>query len=126
MQTTSLHVSANQGKEKPPMAYKIFNSYRFMEHKKDPIIAIIANIMREEGLNIDQVAEMSNVHRSTLTGWFYGNTRTPMNYTVQAVLRSMGYEQTWTKTREVKAPMVGNVPETEHNVVKMYDARLAV
>lgn len=78
-----------------------YRTYNFID--KDPIIAEMRKLIREEGLmaKLDLVHQLSGVSVSTLHNWFDGDTKSPQNRTVQAIATSLGYEAVWTKNKKL-------------------------
>jgi hypothetical protein len=80
---------------------RIYRTYNMVD--KDPCIDKVRTIIQDEGLftNLNAVSEISSVSRTTLENWFHGDTKRPMNATLQAVLSSLGYETKYSKVKEI-------------------------
>jgi transcriptional regulator with XRE-family HTH domain len=76
---------------------KFYKSYSFVD--KDPAIDFARTAIQDSGLTYQQVSELSDVSVGTMIGWFHGKTRRPQYATIMAVMRGIGYEQRWVKTR---------------------------
>ena len=100
----------------------MYRTYRFID--KDPIIDKVRTLLKEEKLigKLGVVHELSGVSTSTLDNWFNGDTMSPQNRTVAAVITSLGYEMTFVKEktidldRELKA--AARWYEQQNNTVK--------
>jgi hypothetical protein len=80
--------------------------YKYYDFKnKDPIIAFVATCVALSNLSHARVAANSGVSGATLTNWFHGPTRRPQYATVAAVLGSLGYTQTWSRSRAKVVPL---------------------
>jgi transcriptional regulator with XRE-family HTH domain len=42
------------------------------------------------------------VSRSTLDNWFHGETKNPQHHTIAAVVTSLGYEETFQRTKTIE------------------------
>lgn len=85
------------------MARLVFSrTYRPIDGK-DPMIFKIKTMIKDEGLmgNLDLVAEIANIHPSTLIGWFDGDTISPIQRTTGSVISGLGYELEIVKKREI-------------------------
>lgn len=80
---------------------RIYRTYNFID--KDPIIDKVRTVLQDEGLDkrLNIVAELAGVSRSTLENWFEGITKRPQNYTVQAVVTSVGYESHFRRVKKI-------------------------
>ena len=68
-----------------------YKTYLFKD--KDPVIDLLRTIIfKEKSMTVQEVKELSGVSSSTLTKWFYGETRRPQHATVKAVAIAIGYE----------------------------------
>lgn len=76
-----------------------YRSYNFVD--KDPVIDRIRTIVKDEGLNYSEIGVISGVSSTTLHNWFEGATRRPQYATVAAVTSSLGYQQEFTKAKQV-------------------------
>jgi hypothetical protein len=70
---------------------KTRQGYRFRKKEKDPVITQVLNLIDESGLNDHQVAIRSDISPQTIKNWRDGVTRRPQNYTLDWVLRTLGY-----------------------------------
>ena len=76
---------------------RMYKSYSFVD--KDPAIDIARTAIQDCGLTYREVSELSDVSETTLVGWFHGKTRRPQHATIMAVMRGIGYEHRWVRTR---------------------------
>ena len=76
---------------------RMYKSYSFVD--KDPVLDTIRTAIQDLGLTYREVAELSDVSKTTLVGWFHGKTRRPQHATIMAVMRGIGYEHRWVRTR---------------------------
>jgi transcriptional regulator with XRE-family HTH domain len=79
----------------------VYRTYRFID--KDPVIDKIRTVLQDEGFDKKRhvVSRMSGVSPSTLANWFEGATKRPQHATLAAVITAVGYEFTFSKTREI-------------------------
>jgi hypothetical protein len=79
----------------------VYRTYRFMD--KDPVIDKMRTLLQDEGLmkKLDLVHQLSGVSTSTLDNWFNGDTKSPQNRTIMAVVTSLGYEMVPAKVKEI-------------------------
>jgi hypothetical protein len=88
-----------------PAVFRMFGyrTYPMSADKKDPIIFKIKNVLQEEGLLKKRsiVHQLSGVATGTLDGWFDGETVSPINRTVQAVITSLGYTTEFVKVKDL-------------------------
>lgn len=79
----------------------LLRTYRFID--KDPVCDELRTIVHEAGLSkkLRIVAELANLHHSTIKNLFHGATRRPQNATVMAIGTSLGYKREWVKDREL-------------------------
>lgn len=80
---------------------RIYRTYNFID--KDPIIDKVRTVLQDEGLaeKLGIVAELAGVSKTTLDNWFEGITKRPQNYTVQAVVTSVGYESHFRRVNKI-------------------------
>ena len=76
---------------------RMYKSYSFVD--KDPVLDTIRTAIQDLGLTYREVSELSDVSETTLVGWFHGKTRRPQHATIMAVMRGIGYEHRWVRTR---------------------------
>lgn len=69
---------------------KPYKTYMF--RNKDPIIDKVRTAVEDSGTSHRKISQDSGVSTSAMNGWFYGATRRPQFATVNAVLRSIGYD----------------------------------
>lgn len=74
------------------MAVTVYRTYRFMD--KDPVIDKMRTLIQDQGLmkKLELVHQLSGVSTSTLVNWFDGDTKSPQNRTIMAVVSSLGYK----------------------------------
>lgn len=80
-------------KKKGSSAYKVYDTYSFVD--KDPIIDFMRKPADE--YSYAELSRVSGVSATTIYNWFEGQTRRPSYATVIAVLRAMGYRETYTR-----------------------------
>ena len=93
------------------MAGFTYKSYSFID--KDPIIDEIRTIYAASGTNYRWIADESGVSISTLVNWFGGKTKRPQAASINAVLRSLGYQLSIT---ELRKPVKIDPPMPQHEV----------
>jgi hypothetical protein len=81
--------------------HRTLRTYRFTD--KDPICGEVQTVVQDVGLfkNLKHVAELANVHPSTVKNLFHGGTRRPQNATIMAILTSLGYKREIVKARDL-------------------------
>jgi len=65
-----------------------YKTYNFKD--KDPIIDQLRTLVEDSGKNWKDIADESGICKSTLYGWFQGNTLRPKFCTIMAVTRALG------------------------------------
>jgi hypothetical protein len=78
----------------------MYNTYRFSEKEKDPVIDIARTCVEifagTRGISFNKalklISKESGVTVSCMTNWFYGNVRKPFFCTVVAVVHATGRE----------------------------------
>ena len=80
---------------------RVYRTYNFID--KDPIIDKVRTVIQDEGLmaKLGIVSELAGVSKSTLDNWFEGITKRPQNYTVQAVVTSLGFESHFRRVEKI-------------------------
>jgi hypothetical protein len=80
---------------------RVYRTYNYVD--KNPVIDKVRTLISGEGLikELGIVHEISGVSTSTLDNWFNGTTRSPLHATVAAVITSLGYEETFTKKKDI-------------------------
>lgn len=80
----------------------VYRTYRYID--KDPVIDKVRTLVQDEGLfkKLSIVHQLSGVSTSTLENWFHGDTRSPQNRTVCAVITALGYEHSFVKSRQIE------------------------
>jgi hypothetical protein len=80
---------------------RTYRTYNYID--KNPVIDKVRTLLRDEGLikELKIVHEISGVGTSTVDGWLNGDTRNPQHHTVAAVITSLGYEETFVKTKDI-------------------------
>lgn len=86
------------------MAYKytkVLRPYNFID--KNPVIDVIRTAIQDAGLSkkLNIVADLASLSRTTPVGWLHGDIRDPRHSSIMAVMISLGYENTWNKSRKV-------------------------
>ncbi len=81
--------------------YRTLRTYRFTD--KDPVCDELKTVVQDMGLfkNLAHVADLANLHKSTVSNLFHGKTRKPQNATCMAILTSLGYKREIVKARDV-------------------------
>lgn len=72
------------------MRLSLYHTYTFTG--QDPAIRTIRSIKKQKHLSVKEIAEESGVSPNTIARWLSGSTNRPQFCTVQAVVRSMGYD----------------------------------
>lgn len=67
-----------------------YRSYNFRD--KDPIIDLVEKIFVDEGVKLSQVERDGGPKAATMKNWFAGKTHKPQFASVNAALRTIGYE----------------------------------
>jgi hypothetical protein len=82
--------------------HRQYRTYRYID--KNPVIDRIRTIVQDEGLfkKLNIVHQLSGVSSSTLNNWFHGDTKNPQHHTIAAVVTSLGYEETFAKTKTIE------------------------
>jgi hypothetical protein len=80
---------------------KVYRTYRFID--KDPVIDEIRTLVQDEGLikKLELVHQLSGVATTTIDNWFNGETKSPQNRTIMAVVTSLGYKHSFVKERDL-------------------------
>jgi hypothetical protein len=75
--------------------------YRFID--KDPVVDEIRTLVQDEGLikKLELVHQLSGVSTTTIDNWFNGETKSPQNRTIMAVVTSLGYKHSFVKERDL-------------------------
>ena len=76
----------------------LYKSYSFKD--KDPVIDEVRTLVADSDRTYQQVHEASGVSVTTLYNWFEGTTKKPQYATVMAVVRALGYESRFVKSRK--------------------------
>lgn len=77
----------------------------YIVRDKDPCIAQLREIAEGyyghsiNGKAINKITEGGGPSTSCMRAWFFGDTRRPVNTTIEAAGRAMGFERIWRKTR---------------------------
>lgn len=81
--------------------FRSYRTYRYIQ--KNPVIDKVRTVLQDEGLfkNLRVVHEISGVAVATLDNWFHGDTKNPFHSTIAAVMSSVGYEETFQKTKDI-------------------------
>ncbi len=79
----------------------LYRTYRYVD--KDPIIDKMRTLVQDEGLfkKLNIVHQLSGVSTSTLENWFHGDTKSPQNRTICAVITALGYEHSFSKVKQL-------------------------
>jgi hypothetical protein len=76
-------------------ALRVYRSYNFVD--KDPVIDQVQTIVQAAGLlrkgGLRKLHRLSGVSESATYNWFFGKTRRPMNASIEAVARALGYHR---------------------------------
>lgn len=75
----------------------LYKSYSFKD--KDPVIDEVRTLVADSDKTYQQVHEASGVSVTTLYNWFEGTTKKPQYATVMAVVRALGYEARFVRSR---------------------------
>ncbi len=80
---------------------RLYRTYRFID--KDPIIDEVRTLIQDEGLmkKLDIVHQLSGVATTTLDNWFNGETVSPQNRTISAVVTSLGYQRRFVRDHKI-------------------------
>ncbi|MGX9424872.1 MULTISPECIES: hypothetical protein [Bradyrhizobium] len=80
---------------------KLYRTYRFID--KDPVIDEIRTLVQDEGLikKLELVHQLSGVATTTIDNWFNGETKSPQNRTIMAVVTALGYKHSFVKERDL-------------------------
>jgi hypothetical protein len=80
---------------------RVLRTYRYID--KNPVIDKMRTVLQDEGLftKLNLVHELSGISSSCLYGLFHGDTRNPQHRTVAGVMSSLGYEETFVKTKDL-------------------------
>lgn len=65
-----------------------YRTYAFVD--KDPIIDWERTVVAKSGLSYSEIADKSNVSKTTIRNWFHGKTRKPQFATIAAVALACG------------------------------------
>jgi DNA-binding phage protein len=71
----------------------LYKSYNFVD--KDPIIDLMRGLVSEQKAAYARLSYDSGVSEATLRNWFDGKTKRPQFATVAAVMKALGYRQSW-------------------------------
>jgi lambda repressor-like predicted transcriptional regulator len=66
-----------------------YKTYSFVD--KDPVIDELRTVLTKKHTTIKKLSEDSDVSKSTIRNWFYGETKRPQHAPLVAVARAMGY-----------------------------------
>lgn len=79
----------------------LLRTYRFVD--KDPVCDELRTLVHDAGLSkkLKIVAELANLHPSTIKNLFHGATKRPQNATVMAIGTSLGYKRDWVRDRDL-------------------------
>ena len=82
--------------------HRQYRTYRYRD--KNPVIDKIRTIVQDEGLfkKLEVLHQLSGVSRTTLDNWFHGETKNPQHHTIAAVVTSLGYEETFQRTKTIE------------------------
>jgi hypothetical protein len=81
----------NPNGENNTMSYR---TYKF--RGQDPVIGQIKTMfLNKEDMKKVELSELSNVSSTTIYNWFSGKTRRPMNATIEATGRALGFQRKW-------------------------------
>lgn len=82
--------------------HRQYRTYRYRD--KNPVIDKIRTIVQDEGLfkKLEVLHQLSGVATSTLDNWFHGETKNPQHHTIAAVITSLGYEETFQRTKTIE------------------------
>lgn len=67
-----------------------YNSYLFKD--KDPMFGLLRTVLKDHGIDWEDLPEFSGVLHQTYYNWFFGSTRTYRNETMMATLRVLPTE----------------------------------
>jgi hypothetical protein len=84
-----------------------YDSYRFKEGEKDPIIHVLETALKDDGINWHDLPEFSGVAEATYYSWFYGSCRSPKFMTVAATIRVLPVSTQrliWKRLTNLNAP----------------------
>ena len=62
--------------------------YNFID--KDPIIDVMRTAIQDQGLSLDEVAELAEMSVATLWSWFHGKTKKPQYASIYNVCLALG------------------------------------
>jgi len=67
--------------------------YNFID--KDPIIDVIRTAIQDQGLSLDEVADLAEMSVGTLWSWFHGKTKKPQYASILNVCLALGGKVTY-------------------------------
>jgi hypothetical protein len=86
------------------IARRVLRSYRFID--KDPIKDEMQTALADAGFKtkkeMDNLAILANVSKTTVHNLFWGGTKRPQNATVEGLLRAAGLERRIVSVRKIK------------------------
>lgn len=83
-----------------------YRTYNWGKTEKNPVIGKMQTVLQDAGLNpntkhaLSTAAEISGLSRTTLDGWFFGDTINPNHASIMALTGALGLEETFVRKRE--------------------------